>query len=382
MKIVLATGIYPPDIGGPATYVCALANELSRREMEVIVVTYCHSPTLPECQKHEGGSLVTSHSSDAVEIVKVKFGRCPICRWFRYARALKKVGKDADIIYAFSSVSCGVPLKFARLKKPKKILRLGGDFVWERYTAVGGRRSLREWYGRRSFVYSFTRLLVYSLLKSFDHIVFSTRFQEEIYEGAFKRLPPHCVIENAMPMGMSEIHVARHPFSILFMGRFVGFKNLPNLLKAIKKIPEIRLTLVGDGPKKEKLSKLVSNLKLRDRVMFAAPVHGEEKRKVFEGHDLLVIPSITEISPNIALEARSCGLPVLLTKETGLSENLRKGMVIRDLKSVDSIVNSIEEIRNNYQDFALEASDRAERRGWGEVAAESLRLFEDGKRSN
>ena len=40
MKIVLATGIYPPDIGGPATYVSCLASEFSRLGMEVIVVTY------------------------------------------------------------------------------------------------------------------------------------------------------------------------------------------------------------------------------------------------------------------------------------------------------------------------------------------------------
>ena len=40
LKIVLATGIYPPDIGGPATYVAKLAEELPKRGCEVKVVTY------------------------------------------------------------------------------------------------------------------------------------------------------------------------------------------------------------------------------------------------------------------------------------------------------------------------------------------------------
>ncbi|MBU2259488.1 glycosyltransferase, partial [Patescibacteria group bacterium] len=128
MKIVLTTGIYPPDIGGPATYVSCLANEFSRQGIDVIVVTY-------------GGSSKFQVPSSKWEVVRVNRS-FPILRWFRYAKALKQVGQDADIVYGFSSVSCGVPLKLARLKKPKKILRLGGDFGWERYTDWGGKLGL------------------------------------------------------------------------------------------------------------------------------------------------------------------------------------------------------------------------------------------------
>jgi glycosyltransferase involved in cell wall biosynthesis len=49
------------------------------------------------------------------------------------------------------------------------------------------------------------------------------------------------------------------------------------------------------------------------------PVFGKDKSAVFAEHDLLVLPSVTEISPNVALEAASEGLPVLLTQETGIA---------------------------------------------------------------
>jgi len=361
MKIVLATGIYPPDIGGPATYVSNLAAELSKN-VEVVVVSYQRERgPFGKAQDKKG-------KGENWEVVGVKKG-FPILRWFSYANALKKVGKNADIVYAFSSVSCGVPLWLSGLKKPKRVLRLGGDFGWERYTDWGGKKGLREWYEKGSLVFGFWFLVSRILLKTFDHIIFSTRFQEELYENHFKRLPKHSVIQNALPEGNPEYHAAHEPFRILFMGRFVGFKNLETFLNAVKKI-DARVTMVGEGPEGKKLRSLAS-----DKVIFVAPVSGEEKRKIFESHDLMIIPSITELSPNVALEARASGLPVLLTEETGLSEELSEAMVLRDLSSVDSIVSAVEEVKGNFRDIAKAAAEPLNERSWNAVTREHQELF-------
>ena len=169
------------------------------------------------------------------------------------------------------------------------------------------------------------------LLKQFDHIVFSTRFQEELYEKHYKNLPKHSVIENALPVGKPVRHQKHDPFRLLFMGRFVGFKNLVALLKAVGALRDSTqltinsaplhtiMTFVGSGPMESCLRNLVTKSHLQNIVTFLPPVHGEEKQRIFAEHDLLILPSITEISPNVALEARAAGLPVLLSKETGLS---------------------------------------------------------------
>jgi len=359
MKIVLATGIYSPDIGGPATYVSCIAKEFSRRGMEVVVVTYGGNP-----------KSQAPNPREVWEVVRVKKGYCPINRWFMYAKALRKIGKDADIVYAFSSVSCGVPLKLARLKKPKKILRLGGDFGWERYTDWGGKKNLREWYESRYCATALLRYLVMRLLGAFDHIVFSTKFQEEIYEGYFKKLSPHSVIENALPEGQPQMHAMNTPLSLLFMGRFVAFKNLDTFLKAVDKI-DVRVTMVGEGPTSKKLKRIAS-----PKIVFVSPVSGEEKQKIFQGHDLMVIPSFTEISSNVALEARVAGLPVLLTSETGLSSALSSGMILKDLRNIDQIVTAIEDVRARYSEYAQKAAQPVQKRGWETVAQEHMRLFE------
>ncbi len=363
MKILLATGIYPPDIGGPATYVQHLAHELTQRGMEVIVVTY---------GKNAGKSVEGPENGPTWTIVTVGKSGGPLLRWQRYAKALKEQGSDADIVYAFSTVSCAVPLRMARLEKPRKMLRLGGDFLWERYTDLGGRRSLRGFYRR----YKGLKSIVSGTLRAMDALVFSTSFQEQLYLRTYGRLPMHAVVQNALPQGRAEAHARHEPFRLLFMGRFVRFKNLPSLLTAVSLLPHVQLTLVGDGPVAAKASELARSLGLQRRVSFLPTSHGGEREVIFRDHDLLVVPSLTEISPHIALEARAAGLPVLLTEENGLSPELCEGMLVRPLQKSDDIVRSILEAEQNYDQVSAAASAPTLGRAWGDVAEEHIQLFE------
>lgn len=358
MKIVLATGIYPPDIGGPATYVRQLAEEFTRGGHEVTVVTYGEQSALDE-----GATW---------PVIRVSKRGGPVLRWNRYAKALQKHASDADVVECFSSVSCGVPLWVANVKKPKKILRLGGDFLWERYTDLGGRKDLRRFYAKRPF----WKRLLQPVLGQFDHIVFSTAFQQELYTLAYTKLPAHSVIENALPMSAMTRHVKHDPLKLLFLGRFVRFKNLPALLHAVALLPHVQLTLVGDGPVAEQAAKLARTLGLRGRVTFLPSMHGEDKERMFGEHDLLVLPSLTEISPHVAVEARAAGLPVLLTEDHGLTERLREGMFVRRLRTSKDITRAVLEIDQLYEQVAEEAAKPYVARAWAEVAAEHARLFE------
>lgn len=368
MKILLATGIYPPDIGGPATYVRNLAEELTKRGEEVIVLTYG--------VENEEWKV----KSEKWKVVHVSKAGGPLLRWRRYAKALREFGSDADVIECFSSVSCGMPLKMASLDsarddKPRKILRLGGDFTWERYTDLGRRRTLKDF----TLKHSNLRLPMARLLKIFDHIVFSTQFQERLYEQAHRGMPKRSVIENALPISSSNtlLHQKHDPVRLLFLGRFVKFKNLDRLLRAVAGIPHTTLSLVGEGPEGERLSALARTLQMQGRVSIVPPVHGEDVRRVFDEHDLFVIPSLTEISPNAALEARAAGLPVLLTEENGLSNELSDGMIIRPLLSTTDITKAILEVDHRYPEFAEAASAPfPQERGWERVAEEHLALFQ------
>ncbi len=362
MRIVLATGIYPPDIGGPATYVRELAQALTARGCDVTVVTYGTE-----------GNVMTDGMWKVV--VVGKSGNM-LTRWLRYERILREYAHHADSVVAFSSVSVGVPLMLAKLKGPKKILRLGGDFFWERYMDGGGTKGLDAWHRSRVGVWRFiNRVFMGRILRSFDHIVYSTAFQRSIHVRTYPRLPAHSVIENAVPAGSPVLHRSHAPFRLLVLSRLVGFKNISSLLSAVRELSEVTLTIVGDGPLRAVLERRVAETKLSDRVSFRSPVRGDEKARVLQEHDLLVIPSVTEISPNAALEARSAGLPVLLTQETGLSVALTEGMTLGDLSTPEKIVQAIKMVTDRYDISAASAAVPIQERGWADVAGEWMTLF-------
>lgn len=355
MRIILATGIYPPDIGGPATYVAALGEALKKKGHEVTVVTYGAA----------SGKWVVK--GDWILRVSKEGGMWS--RWKRYARALREVGHDADAVIVFTSVSAGLPLIMSRLKKPKKILRLGGDFFWERYTDAGGTKSLRSWYKSwRGFWKFMNTVFMEAILRSFDTIVYSTAFQKQIHDEAYRTLPG-VVLTNARPAAQSKTHTPHKPFKLLFMGRFVRFKNIHSLIGAMTQLSDATLTIVGEGSIKQELVKQVESLGLQNRVALQPPVFGQEKSAVFESHDLLVLPSVTEISPNVALEAASEGLPVLLTQETGIAPC--SVISLSSLRSPDDIAAAIRERISKYRSVPCDAKTRT----YDDVAADFLKLL-------
>ncbi len=373
MKIVLATGIYPPDIGGPATYVREIARELIAQKHDVVVLTY--------------QTIFVDHAPPpAWKIIRVSRAGGMFFAWKNYANALKEHATDADAVVCFSSVSTGIPLKMAGLKKPKTMLRLGGDFFWERYTAAGGGLGLDPWYaGAKGESFSDSVNLAVSrmanamfmpgILNRFDHVVYSTQYQMDIHKKHYKKLPDTLVIQNAIPGGNPALHEPHKPFKLLFLGRFVRFKNVTELLHAMKDIPDATLTMTGEGPERIRLKQAADAAGLSARVEFLRPVLSEDKQRLFADHDLLVLPSITEISPNVALEARGAGLPTLLTQQTGLSGDLTKGMVKAPLHTAADIARAIASVRTNYADIAREAASRPFERPWSAVAQEWVSLF-------
>ncbi len=334
MKIVLATGIFPPEIGGPAQYVRSVARELTARGDEVVVITYGKKPGFDQ--------------SEGYWVISVGMQGGSLRRWLRYREELAFFGSKANYVCAFTSISAGVPMLMSGLRGPQKILRLGGDFFWERFTDHGGVMTLREWYESRfGFWRMLNTLVMGRVLRSFDRLVYSTAFQKDIHQKAYRRLPPSVVEPNARPESVPTVHERHTPFRLLFMGRLVRFKNISSLIDAMEKLPDALLTIIGEGPLEQELRDRVARKGLGEQISFRPSVFGDDKRRAFDEHDLLVLPSFTEISPNTALEARAACLPVLLTEETGLPDI--SDIVVRRLRHPHEIAVAVREIMMQYR---------------------------------
>jgi len=103
MKLVIATPLYPPEIGGPATYAKILIDELPKRGIEVEVVKFSDVRHLPKILRH-----------------------------YAYYRRVLRVARRCEAVLALDPVSVGLPAMQAA-KKAKKpfVVKIVGDYAWE-----------------------------------------------------------------------------------------------------------------------------------------------------------------------------------------------------------------------------------------------------------
>ena len=128
MKILIATGIYPPSVGGPATYSKMLHDELPLKGIEVEIFSFDEVRHLPKGISH---------------IVY-------------FAKAFSRA-RGCDIVYAQDPVSVGLPAFFASLFFHKRFfLKVVGDYAWEQGMQRFGVTDLLDEFSKRpSSNYSF-----------------------------------------------------------------------------------------------------------------------------------------------------------------------------------------------------------------------------------
>jgi glycosyltransferase involved in cell wall biosynthesis len=133
-----------------------------------------------------------------------------------------------------------------------------------------------------------------------------------------------------IPFGIDEgrwTDVPRRPYDVppkaLFIGRLLKWKGLDILLRALERVPDLRLDIVGGGPELPRLKTLTQALALADRVRFFGEYPDEDLPRRMAEADFLVLPSVTvdEMFGLVVLEAMAAGRPVLTTAvPTGLRE--------------------------------------------------------------
>lgn len=136
------------------------------------------------------------------------------------------------------------------------------------------------------------------------------------------------VIPNGIDLDPLEPRPAHDPPRLIFAGRFQPQKNLPFLLEALARVKDMpwQLLMVGDGPQRELLERRVAELGLGERVTFNGWVATEEVQRHLRSSDLLVMPSIAEGLPVVAVQALAHGVAVAASEAGGLAEVVNDGI--------------------------------------------------------
>jgi len=365
-NILLATGIYPPDIGGPATYVSVLQKELPKFGFNMKVLTY------GDGEKKD-------------DVYQVSRRQNIVFRYFKYFLEIWKLGKWVDVVYVFDQVSTGIPGAMFKVFNPSKklVLRIGGDFLWEKaYNNSWTEKSLSDYYKNEKSFIEKVYLKIYNFVFSkSDLIIFTTDWQKNIYLRHFNIEDTKCfVVNNPFPsVGSRQMNSSFFKKELLFAGRLIKLKNLDNLIDAVANVDDIKLTIIGEGPLREDLESKIKQNNLENVIsLFSALSHNELLDKINES-SIVVAPAISEVSPNIVLESIKLEKPVIVTKECGFFQKYSKDLVFFNPFDVTELKSKIEYLLNekHYNSYMEKISKIDSNRSWSDVSKEHAEILKN-----
>ncbi len=161
-------------------------------------------------------------------------------------------------------------------------------------------------------------------------------------------------IYNAVPeIEFKKNETDKNTFDILSVGRFAYPKRFDLLIKAFKNLPEdvlnkSRLSIVGFGQEQEKLSDLIKELQLEDKISLQK-INYEELIKKVSNFDIFILISKHEGLPMTILEAMSAGLPVIASNVGGIPEQINSNSGILVENTTEEITKAILDLYTNQE---------------------------------
>jgi glycosyltransferase involved in cell wall biosynthesis len=309
VRILLTTGIFPPDIGGPATYVPLAAAGLARLGHRTRVLT-----------TREGTD--GSPSRFPFEVQSVERNSPLVRRTLAFARSTARLAQGADVVFA-NGMHLESLLGAIAARRPI-VLKIVGDPAWERSVRLGWTTQSFEGFQEagsdaRAGVLKAQRRLVARCAR---HVIVPSRYLARVVEGWGVPEGRISVIYNAVAAPSSSpaaVGVSR-ALRVVTVGRLVPWKGIDLLIRAVSQVEDVRLTVVGDGPEEPTLRELARRCDVAERVSFAGRIPQDELRMLLRAHDVFALASAYEGLPHVLLEAMGEGLPVVATTAGGIPE--------------------------------------------------------------
>jgi glycogen(starch) synthase len=168
---------------------------------------------------------------------------------------------------------------------------------------------------------------------------------------------------------------------VLFLGRITLMKGPDYFLRAARKVAEIYpgvvFVIAGTGDMERQIIREAAEYGLGGKVIFAGFVRGEALKNLYSAADLYVMPSVSEPFGIAPLEALSSGTPVLISKQSGVSEVLTHALKA-DFWNVDDIADKIISVLRHPALYkTLKKNGETEVRGitWGKAAKKISEIY-------
>lgn len=345
-RILIVTPLYPPEVGGPATYSKLLHEELPKYGYIATVVNFGNVLHFPYIIRH-------------------------IAFFFR----CYKLAEGVEVVYAQDPLGTGLPAMLAaKLRGVDFYLKIVGDRAWETGQQKFGVKELLDTYSKKFFtnpilmIMKFAQKLVANSAKKV--IVPSEYLKTIVGNWGVKKNKIHVVynsFESIEVTGTKESLRKELKIKgkvIMSAGRLVPWKGFVTLIEIIEDLKDeykdIVLIIAGDGPMKSELERLIDDKDLEDHVILAGRLDQGLLSKYIKASDLFLLNTGYEGLSHQLLEVMSIGTPIITTNVGGNPEIItdRKSGILVSYDNKDEIKMAVSELFKDKQ-MAVTLSETA-----------------------
>jgi glycosyltransferase involved in cell wall biosynthesis len=387
MRVLITSPVFPPDLGGPATYVPNIARWLVERGHEVKVIAFCSDP---------------EPAGHPFEVESILPGSIPI----RYLKAFLAVWREArsrDVVYVNEHLAL-LHVLAARLAGKPVVIRIMVDGAWEiahRYGWCGGDDIVTFQDRSYGWKVGLTRALQKRWWKASTHIIACSEFLRQILIRTYGVPPEKVELVHNSYTGPAPESVGQTPAQaraalglsedkryLLTICRLVVWKRVDAILEALAKLPEdVHLLVAGDGDMLEPWKALAARLGLHDRVHFLGNVPHDRIPLLIRASEVFVLNSEYEGLSHTLIEVQSLGTPTVASNVCGNPEVVRHGETgflvdprqVGELTEALSKVLSDHELRARFRAAGLASAQRFRREAVYPKVEAALRRASDAR---
>jgi glycosyltransferase involved in cell wall biosynthesis len=314
VRVVVVSGIWPPDPGGPASHAPAIADFLAAREHDVEIVT-------------------TAGSEPAARPYRVSWAaRSSPLRHVRAALLVRRAARRADVVYATSMIRRAAI--GSRLARRPLVAKLVSDEVFEREARSGRFAGTLDEFQRvqGGARIRFLRATRNAALRGARHIFSPSGYLRDVALG-WGLVPERVsVLPNPAPdipplpsRDELRVELGMDGDTLVFAGRLGPQKALGVALGALADLPDVVLVVAGDGPERAAAEARAGELGVGGRARFLGSVPRDTVLRLFRAADASLLPSAWENFPHTVVESLAVGCPVIATAVGGVPEVVRDG---------------------------------------------------------
>ncbi len=312
--LLIASGIFHPEAGGPSTYLYELLPVLMQRGWDVQAITYGDAPA----------------AGYPYPLARIPRRALPL-RVAQYARTAYPLLRRADLIYVHT---LGLPLIGGAAPR---ILKIVGDQAWERAIRRG-------WVPITEDIDHFQtadhgplvrlqKLARSREVRGADHVIVPSQYLRRMVEGwgvpgerisvIYNALPPQAHSEPQAPQTQAEaraqLGLPDDPI-VFTAARLYPWKGIDHLMTALARVRDVRLVVAGDGPQRGALEQQARALGVAARVTFLGHIPRQQTALYMKAADYFALYSGYEGLSHVLLESLQAGTPVIASDKGGNPE--------------------------------------------------------------